>query len=264
MRSLLKADFFALIKSKVALAVLIICIGVPIFTVLIYVGLGKVIVDLIDSSEVDVSMTFSARFIMFSNFSMTNNIGLIIPIFAGILSMADIRNGTIRNKVIIGKNRTKIYISHLIVSTVFCVGMSLISFIFLCGGSLIFFNYGVAFNSAEAWNFAKCLIIGLLTFAYVASLSTFLALVSKSLPITIIFSLLIMIVLGIFGTIYTALPNDDYKYFFYLIPSFASQIVVLSNEISNEIFFFGLGSTLGFYAINSIVGLLIFNKSDLK
>ena len=262
MRRLLKADFFALVKSKAALAVLIICIAVPIFTVLIYVGLGKIIEDMF--KEIDSSTTFSARFIMFSNFSMTNNIGLIIPIFAGILAMADIRNGTIRNKVIIGQNRTKIYLSHLIVSTVFCVGMSLISFMVLCGGSLIFFKYGPAFNGAEAWNFAKCLIIGLLCFAYVASLTTFFSLVSKSLPMTIIFTLLIMFIFSIFGTIYSALPNDDYKYFFYVIPSFASQIVVISNELSNELFFFGLGSCLGFYVFNSILGLVLFKKLDLK
>lgn len=264
MRSLLKADFFALFKSKVTMIVFFICVGVPIFTVLIYVALGNAIAGIMNDPTFDMSTTFSARFIMFSNFSLTNNIGLVIPIFAGILTMADIRNGTVRNKVIIGKNRTKIYFSHLIVSTTFCVAMSLVSFLMLCGGSLIFFNYGVAFKGAEIWNFFKCVIIGLLTFAYIASLVTFFSLGTKSMPVTIIFTIILMVVLSLVGSIYPLIPNDDYKYVFYLMPTFASTNVVTLNEISNELFFFGLGSVLGFYAINTALGLLLFNKSDLK
>ena len=264
MRSLLKADFFALLKSKITLVVLFICIGVPLFTVLLYFGLGKAIASLVDDGSIDISNTFSARFIMFSNFSMTNNIGLVIPIFAGILTMADIRNGTVRNKVIIGKNRTKIYFSHLIVSTLFCVAMSLVAFLMLCGGSLIFFKYGVPFKGAEIWNFFKCVIIGLLTFAYVASLSTFFALATKSMPITIIFTIIITMVLSLLGAIYPLIPNDNYKYLFYMMPTFASTTMVGSSEISNELFFFGIGSVVLFYAINTALGLLIFNYRDLK
>lgn len=265
MRSLLKADFFAVLKSKVSLIVLIICVAVPLFTTLVYVALGAAIDQIMDPEiGFDLSQAFEARFIMFSNFSLTNNIGLVIPVFAGILIMADIRNGTVRNKVIIGKNRTQIYFSHLIVSTVFCVAMSLISFVVLCGGSLLFFKYGAPFKGAEVGNFFMCLCIGLVSFAFIGSLTTFFALVTKSMPITIIFTIIIMIVLGIIGSLYTFMPDDKYKYFFYCLPTFASTTMVASSSINLELFLFGIGSILVFYTINTVLGVYLFNKLDLK
>lgn len=265
MRSLLKADFFTLLKSKIFYILLAICVIFPIIMVLTNFGLSKLADSLAEETEMgmDLSNAFQARTIMFSNFSLTNNVGLIIPIFAGIMTMGDIRNGTVRNKVISGHNRTQIYLSHLIVSIALCVAMSLLSFLLLCGGSLIFFKYGVTFNGDEVWNFSKCLIVGLLAFAYVASVSTFFALVTKSIPMTIIFTLLLVIVLGLLSGIEAFLP-DKYEFIVYLIPTFASASVASTGTLTNEVFFFGLGSFIVFSVINSIGGILLFNYIDLK
>lgn len=263
MRNLLKADFFTLFKSKILYVLLGICVAFPIISVLTDLGLAKILVALAEEGGMDMSSMFLARSIMFSNFSLTNNIGLVIPIFAGIMTMRDIKNGTVRNKVISGQNRTKIYLSHLITSITLCVAMSLISFLLLCGTSLIFFKYGVAFNGAEFWNFCKCLIIGLLAFAYVASVSTFFALVTKSTPMTIIFTLVLVIALGLISGIEAFLP-DKYNFIIYMIPIFASSTVAGSAQLNNEIFFYGLGSFIVFGAINSIGGILLFNYIDLK
>ena len=264
MSNLLKADFFALLKSKLMYILLIICVLSPLFTIVTDFALSKITASFADEiDEIDISTVFQARTVMFSNFSLTNNIGLIIPVFAGIFTMSDIRHGTIRNKIISGHDRTKIYLSHLIVSIAFCVAMSLISFLILCGGSLIFFKYGPAFNGAEAWNFVKCLIIGLLAFAYVASVSTFFALVTKSTPMTIIFTIVVVIVLGIISSIYSFFP-EKYHFIFYLIPTFASSKVATTGELANNIFFCGLGSFIGFATIHTIGGIFLFKSKDIK
>ena len=270
MRSLLKADFFSLFKSKITYVVLFICIGAPLLLVLLYYGLQQAASSLTDG---EVTSMFHARDLMFSSFSVSQNVGLIIPIFTGILVMGDIRNGTVRSKIIIGKSRTKIYFSALIVSVSFCVGMALASFLSTTGASLIFFKYGYTFDGAELWNYSKALIIGLLTFAYIATLATFIALSTKSIPLTIVFTLIVVVGLSLVCSLAFLVPEDsNYIYIFYLMPTYgtsqiSSSLAVLSGGselLTNKIFFFCLGSLLGFSAINTALGVLIFNKADLK
>ena len=103
MKNLLKADFYSLIRSKLTYILLIICIALPVFSVLTSVLINNIFESEImndpEFSEIG-GMLFTGRSIMFSSFSLTNNTGLIIPIFIGIFTMSDIRHGTIRNKVI--------------------------------------------------------------------------------------------------------------------------------------------------------------------
>ena len=266
MNSLLKADFFSLLKSKITYVVLFICLGFPILMVLIYVGLGKVILNVFDDPEEMIGLRdmFSAKSITFSAFSLTQNIGLIIPIFVGIITMADIRNGTIRNKVIIGKKRTQIYLSHLIVATCFCVVMILVSFLMFFGASSIFFNYGPKVDAKQVESFFRCLCIGILTFVFVASLSTFLALATKSMPLTIIVTLVTVIVLSLFCTLSPLLPTDKYNYIFYAIPTYANTLLISYDPFPLDVFLFGVGSYLVFSALNTVLGIVIFNKTDLK
>ena len=269
MRSLLKADFFALFKSKITYVVFFICVGFPFLMLLLYFGIAKSIEDIAGESGPDLysALGFNAKSIMFSIFSLTQNIGLVIPVFAGIITMADMRNGTVRNKVIIGKNRTKIYFSHLIVTTLFCVVMISVSFLILCGGSLILFEYGSPFKGAEVGHFFKILASGLLTFAFIGSVTSFFSLGTKSMPMTIIFTIILSFILGLAGMIlstFVEIIKEQYRFIVYLIPTFASTYGITLGEIPNNIFFYGLGSIVFFYCLNTVLGLLLFNKTDLK
>ena len=80
---------------------------------------------------------------------------------------------------------------------------------------------------------------------------------------TIIFTLVLVIALGLISGIEAFLP-DKYNFIIYMIPTFASSTVAGSAQLSNEIFFYGLGSFIVFGAINSIGGILLFNYIDLK
>ena len=274
MRSLLKADFFSLLKSKITYVVLGICIGGPLLVVLLYLGLSLAINEI--SGEIEFASIISARDLMFSTFNMSSNVGLVIPIFTGILVMADIRNGTVRNKIIMGKSRTKIYFSQLIVSVTFCVSMALVSFLVMTGSSLIFFKYGYPFNGSEVWNFSKALIIGLLSYGFVAALATFFAMSTKSMPLTIVFTLLIVIGLSLMCNLAFLVPEgSSYIYIFYALPTYGSVAISSSTAmnifgggngvlLTNEVFIYCLASLLGFITILTVAGQLIFNKTDLK
>lgn len=266
MNNLLRSDFYSLIKSKLTYILLGICVGLPIFMIALYLLInGMLNSDPVEEGMGAMSISlFTGRTVIFGNFSLTNNVGLVIPIFAAIFTIADIRNGTIRNKVIIGESRAKIYLSHFTVSVVMCVVASLVSFAVLSAGSAIFFEYGVPFDKAEAANFVKCLVIGILLFVYVASLTTFLSLVTKSMPLSVTFTILIAVGLGLIGSISSFIENEKLVKLFYIIPTYASTVVAQGGVIDNELFLFGLFSFLFFIAANTAVGIVLFKKKDLK
>lgn len=266
MNNLLRADFYTLIKSKLTYILLGICVGLPIFMLILYVAMDKIFAaDLMEGAEAfGMTSLFTGRTIMFSNFSLTNNVGLIIPIFVGIFNLLDVRHGTIRNKIILGESKTKVYLSHLIVSVVLCVVASMVSFLVLTAGSAAFFPYGEEFNSAEVANFIRCFVIGVLLFVYVASLSTFFAMVTKSMPIAITFTLLISVGLGLIGSLSGFITNETYQKLFYILPTYVSTVVSTSGEITTELFLYGLFSFLFFIALNTVVGIVLFKKNDLK
>lgn len=266
MNKLLKADFYSLLKSKLTYILLIICAFVSLLSIFAYVAINALLkTELFEGAEIEGFVgLFNVKTISFGNFQLSNNIGLIIPIFAGIFTMSDIRHGTIRNKIIIGKKRTEIYLSHLIVSTTLCVVTSLISFLILLLGSLIFFEYGAEFNKEELLNFLRCLLIGTLTFVYVASVSTFFSLVTKSLPLTILLTLSVCLGLGIINSISAIAGSEKLKYLFYSIPTYANTILAQSGNLTVEEFLFGLGSYTIFIALNTALGIVLFKKSDLK
>ena len=263
MNNLLRADFYSLLKSKLTYILIGISAGLPVFMIILYLVINNILN--VDTGDGAISMgVFTGRAVMFGNFSLTNNVGLIIPIFAAIFTLTDIRHGTIRNKIIFGASRVEIYFSHLIVSVVMCVVASLISFAVLAAGSAAFFEYGVEFDKAEAYNFIRCLITGILLFVYVASLSTFLSLVTKSMPLTITFTLLISVGLGLIGALSAFVLDEKYQKLFYIIPTYVSTVVSSSGEITTELFLYGLFSFLFFIALNTVVGIVLFKKNDLK
>ncbi len=267
MGSLLKTDFYALRKSKMTYILLIICAGLALFSVGIFFLLNTVIRAFAEEEGElmgEVGSFLSGRSVMFSNFSLSNNTGIIIPIFAGIFTMGDIRNGTIRNKVIFGRSRTGIYLSHLLISSLLCVTASLVSFLILAAGSTLCFGYGVSFSGAEALNFIRCLVIGILAYLYVASVSTFFAMVTKSTPLTVLLTLAVCVGLGILYSITSLFTPGWYDTLFRLIPTYASSQVSGFGFISGKDFGLGVASFVCFIVLNSVLGIILFKKSDLK
>ncbi|MBQ4258413.1 MAG: ABC transporter permease, partial [Clostridia bacterium] len=183
MKRLLKADFYHLRKSRLAFIALILALAFPVLVVLLYAGLNAIAgID----EEIPGATLFSANTVMGSAFSLTNNLGLIIPVFAGIIVCLDYSNGTMRNKIIAGNRRTHVYLSHLIISMLFSMAVILIYAIITAVLSLIVFPF--------TWNEALSLgtevmyfvLYGLASFAFIATVSTMFALIFRSIAPTII------------------------------------------------------------------------------
>ena len=114
MLSLLKADFYRMLKSKITIVSLILSIIFPIFVALLYYAISKMPMEGSPEDIETLSKMFTARAMIGSSFSFTNGIGIIIPIFGAIFVSSDLKNGTLRNKIVIGHDRKSIYLSHLI------------------------------------------------------------------------------------------------------------------------------------------------------
>lgn len=262
MGQLLRSDFFKMLKSKMTIVMLILAIAMPALIVLMYVGINGLAGALGDESEAIKSL-ISIKTMVGSSYSLSNNMGMVIPIFSGLLVGFDMNNGTLRNKVISGHKREQIYASHLIVSAIFnIIAISLFTlatFLF----SLIFFKYGVPFTKAEAINVLYYIITGTLGFIFVACFTTLIATTTKSNALIVVITIVFSLLSGIVLSIITMIDYSKIKYIIYLIPMFVNNEYMLGT-ITHMMFILGSVSLVVVSALLTVLGMHLFKKKDLK
>lgn len=266
MKSLISSDFYKIKKSKLALVSFLICLGLGIFSGLLY-GVISIIFKSSEMKDIPINLNFLD--ITSNSFSFSNNAGLIIPLFAAILILNDNSNGILRNKIIIGKNRTQIYFSYFITSLIFNIVFLVLYFVSLSLICLIFFFPKDPISSIEIINYVLCLVYGIIGIIFITSFSTFFALGIKSMPLTIVSTILIGVILSIISSvIQIGLSSlevyEKIKYIFFFIPSFVANLIFVTNEISYIPFFIGISSYLLFTGINLLIGIKLFYKNDIK
>ena len=265
MLKLLKADFYRILKSKLTYIILGIVALFPLITTLLYYGIDVLTMAALNDEELELYSLFNSKMLITSSFSLSNNCGIVIPIFAGIFICMDVTSGTLRNKIICGNSRLAIYLSHLTTAVVFNVVMILIYFFSTVAFSSIFFDYGTEFNAEEFKYILKVIVLGVLAFAFIASISTFFALSMKSLAPTIIFTIVFGIFLTLITTIVSILDFEKYRFWLLLIPTFGNSILTtLGNVLNTGSFLESIFAFLLFIFLNTLFGILIFKKKDIK
>lgn len=276
MKRLLKADIYRVLKSRLTLIALILVLAFPVLIVLMYAGMRFVSSELGDDL-VETGILFNANTLIGAVYSLTNNIGFVLPAFTGILVCMDISNGTLRNKVIAGNRRSEIYLSHLIVSILFSVTMITIYAAMTAGLALLFFP----FNRDPSLNLGLEILYfvayGTMTFIFIATLSTLFALTLRSTAPTIIFTIVLSIALYTFSSILQLVNYQPYRHVVYFIPTFAgnffnlgsgfslADLLMQGEETSRGLMFFeGMLSYLFFGILNTALGMLIFKKRDIN
>lgn len=267
MKNLLKADFYRISKSKLLKVMIILCVAFPLVTALLYLAINK----LASLDGVDFSI-FNGKALISGSFSLSSNLGLVIPIFSGIFICKDLSDGTLRNKIINGCTRIRVYLSHLISSIVFNVLSALLYT--LCNalfGCILLGGYGVELDGQEIKYLLIMVLIGCLTFAFVATVTTFFALVFKNMPLTMILTVAFGMLTSLTSVLDLGLIDfGDFKPLLNFIPSYlnssfanASALLESSMPETREILF-GITSCLFFGCLNTMFGMLIFKKKDLK
>lgn len=276
MINLLKADFKRVLKDKLLLVVCILAVVFAFITPLLYrLLLGDTLAD--PALEAMGLSIVSAKSQFFGAFSLGNNLGLVIPIFLGIILCKDFSHGTVRNKIISGKSRTSVFFSMYIVCAVAMWVVALIHAFLTLGISLIFFDYqATEFTSADLIYFFESLTFEFLVYLCVAAIVSFLCVAMKNAGLVIVVYVAIMfgltMIAAVFQVIIAFLGMRDgdntlimFLEFLQRINIFNSATVIgmgTSYELKDILYLtlspvIGIAGFLGF-------GTLIFGKKDLK
>lgn len=141
MAGLIKADLYRTVKDKMFMILLIIAAGLSVVTIGLYAVLINTLSGL--SEGVDARDTLTASTLALTGLSPYQNYGLIVAIFLCIIFGKDFMQGTARNKLIMGKTRTEVYFSNVIVSAFVMISVILVYAALNFALGCIVFNSGL-------------------------------------------------------------------------------------------------------------------------
>lgn len=275
MKNLLLSDFRRVFKDKLMLVILILAVAFSLFTPVLYAVIFSFGAEGLDDPT--ISMLINAKSQFFQCFSMGNNLGLIMPVLLGIIICKDFSHGTIRNKIISGSSRGRIYASMFIVcATVITAVMMLHAFLSL-GVSLLFFEYQPEpFELADAGYFVASLAMELLLTVFMGAILSWLCACSKNVGLVIVLYIAIAFALVMVGSITqlaatfldmqedTKAVADIFELLTNINPAMLSSRVGIGREYSLEEVMYNTVPQIvcgaGLYAI----GLVKFKKRDIK
>lgn len=268
MRNLLVSDLKRVFKDKLFLVVCILGACFALFTPLLYLVLFK-IVGAADLAElIEMGFDFTGKTMFFGSFSLTNNFGLILPVFIIIIILKDFSHGTIRNKIICGHSRTNIFLSMFITTFITIFGCMLAQALLSLGFTMIFAPYQQAAGSInDLWYFMESIVFLAIAFAFISALISCLCTLTKSTGLTVVFYIAIIMFFSIVGAILQiaivfviTTENDT----IISILSFLDNINIFTSVTS-----IGQGTTYSlkealYYIIPSIVGIGLFGALGLR
>ena len=273
MSRLLKADLYRVVKSRLSLIALILALAFPVLIVFMYVGMQAISGF---DAELGIESLFNANTLIGSVYSLSNNIGLVIPTFAGILVCSDFSNGTLRNKVVAGNRRSAIYLSHLIVSILFSTVVITIYAAVTTGLTLLFFPFRTEGFDNLGREILFFVVNGTMAFVFMATFTTMLAMVTRSTAPTIIFTVVFTIALFAVNSVIMLIDYEKFRYAVYFIPTFGSNFFGMNSfsllglfgetpSVSKELIFSeSMLSYLFFGTLHTVIGMIAFQKRDLK
>lgn len=275
MLSLLKTDLKRALKDKLFIVLLIIAAAFAILTPILYKTIFtvlKVDEELLLYLE-KLGFAINAKSMFFDSFSLSNNFGLMLPIFVAIILCRDFSNGTIRNKVICGKSRASIYFSLLITCTVLICSFILFHAVITLLVALLLFDYQATPFTINDFGYLMASIgIEILVYVLICTILTFFIVLMRNAGLTIVMFFVVsfaMIILG--GIIETTIIFADTSKFSYKILEFlyasnvfTTKIIGTGVEYNLKELIYLIMPTLAFVTLFILLGLVTFKKKDLK
>jgi len=178
MKNLLKADFYRIFKQKLIYLIIIVSCLAGIAIPLLYKLMNKMM-------SFDC---YSVKDILANSFSTTCIVALVIPIFTAIIIYQDYSSGIIRNKILAGYTRTKIFLSNFIINLVITVGAILTTVLLACllGSILLPFSVDNYAIDKEIEEVVFCILINLAIIVYTCSITSLFATGLRNLALAII------------------------------------------------------------------------------
>jgi ABC-type transport system involved in multi-copper enzyme maturation permease subunit len=275
MRNLLRANLFRLRRDKVFWICVAAMLGFSMFMVL-------------QGGRAD-AMEGWGRNLDYYYFKPPAYCGIILAVAIARFIGTDYDDGTIRNKCIIGHTRSEIYIANLLAC---CLGSTLLFVAWAVGGLAGIPYFGLW--SVSIAEFFQLLILELLAFlamtAFLASIAQFIT--NRSANVITIFAAMAILLLGSY--FYNALSEPEtymdgytinwdgtvdfgeevanpayiagtmrvvYQAILNVLPT-GQQIWIADETVTQPVFM--AVCSVAFFAVFTVIGLLIFRKKDLK
>lgn len=277
MRNLMRAFFFKLFRDWTFRITLFIGLGLAVFLTLIYWA-----IDHGFGSAAEDGLFCTGENLLISSLSPAQNFGIAVPINLISFTVLEFTHGTIRNKIIAGNSKGKIYLSLLLSGLTFtflliiayaglCTGLASLLGGFHINGSVLGMGMG-KLNAEYLW---KYLVLIVLAYALITFIAVFFATLFRSIgpciPIVIILVLFAYFSATILGGLTSSLPQLDGAREvlrivnpFYSIGAFAVDTEGGNLVISNEAFFSEIINTAVYSFIFVFFGFLLFKKRDVK
>jgi ABC-2 type transport system permease protein len=188
-------------------------------------------------------------------------LSLCLAAFAGLFVAAEFQNNTIRAPISLGKNRVYVFIAKLISLAIVVLAEIMVVWLIATIGLTILFGFG----DSSILEYGKRLVIILGTqfrlHGTFAAVFCMIAFMSKSIGVTIIGSVVYVLAFSIFMSF--AGSFEAISFLTKIIPQY---YIAAFNELYHDTgFMAGSVAVSVFYlAIPSVIGILGFNKSDIK
>lgn len=296
MGRLMKAFFFKLARDLTFRITLIIGAAMAVVITLLYFIVQSFLTDALGEGMDGVKF-LCGQGMLISSMSPIQNFGLVIPINLIIFTCLEFSHGTIRNKIIAGNSKFKIYASLYLTGLVFALSL-LFVYIFICTGlGSIFGGFNLkdaVFSGLNASRYTveyilKMLLICLVTYACIVSMTIFFAALFRSIgpciPIVIILLLGCYYLVSITSVVALFLDEDQSEILLnifrivdplYAIASSETQGVnpVMTEygleyeyyiaKMNDVTFYGGLANNIVYAGAFFGFGALIFTKRDIK
>lgn len=201
MRSLLKTDLRRIFKDKLFLVVCILGTVLASFTPLLYKGLSLII----GIEDELLGLFADSKSMFFSAFDSGSNFGFILPILLALVLCKDFGYGTVRNKIICGKSRTKIFLSMFFSGTIVMCGLILAHALLTLGIALCFFPYQSEAFTADSFGYMMLsLLFSLLIYVFISAFVCLLCVSMKNAELAVIIYVAANLFFKILGGIVSA------------------------------------------------------------
>ncbi len=274
MINIIKAALFKLFKDWTFRITLIVGASLAILMNLLYLG-----IDILDTNigEPINHIMCNGQNMLLTSFSPMQNFGISVPINLIVFIVGEFTYGTIRNKIIAGYKKSQIYLSLCLIGLIFTLSIMILYVGISTGLATLIGGFNTEVLPKFIWEYV---VIALSSYIFITALAIFVAMLVRAigggLPIIII-SILFLTMFGMIHSMATAefdpvtyqtiTKNTPLMFInpLYVIGSFSvSSLLGDLFTINNYQFLSGLISPIAWSIVLTVLGLLIFNKRDVK
>lgn len=277
MISILRVEFFRLIKSKLFWILMGVCFALPIFLSLFIVGFIGILDNIANDLPEFADLSYMLHSIGMTSStlaelpSIASNVSLLSLICTSVILSKEFTDGTVRNAILANKNRRQLYFAYLIISLIIGAVYTLTFFFSTLIFVLPIFGFGgLSASDAVAACFSS-LGLGLFAVLFVQTCVTMFLFAVRKQWATVLFPILICrFVPSIFAGIVALLTFGESIQGGTLSETVTSWIPFVNASYFNPSAIDGalIGKIIMYYLIFSAVfmisGYFTFEKSDLK